>query len=41
MTAVAWHPEKEGVLAFGTDEGKIGTVDVLHSRREFFYCSKS
>ena len=29
---MAWHPEKEGLLAFGTDEGKIGTVDALHSR---------
>ena len=32
MTALAWHPEKEGLLAFGTDEGRIGTVDALHSR---------
>ena len=32
ITAIAWHPEKEGLLAFGTDEGRIGTVDALHSR---------
>lgn len=26
--ALAWHPVKDGLLAFGTSEGRIGLIDV-------------
>jgi gem associated protein 5 len=29
VMALAWHPDKEGVLAFGTDDGRVGTVDAF------------
>ncbi|XP_064484146.1 gem-associated protein 5-like [Ornithodoros turicata] len=28
VMTVAWHPKKEDVIAFGTDDGKVGTVNV-------------
>ncbi|MGH0188315.1 UNVERIFIED_CONTAM: hypothetical protein FKN15_028972 [Acipenser sinensis] len=27
VTALSWHPLKEGHLAFGTDDGKVGIYD--------------
>ncbi|KAM4727035.1 gem-associated protein 5 [Anableps anableps] len=32
VTALAWHPKKEGSLAFGTDDGKVGIYDVFSSK---------
>ena len=29
---LAWHPEKEGLLAYGTDDGRVGIYDVLSSK---------
>jgi len=29
ITALAWHPDKDNLLAFGTDEGRVGTVDAF------------
>ncbi|TNN69118.1 Gem-associated protein 5 [Liparis tanakae] len=29
VTALAWHPRKEGALAFGTDDGKVGIYEVF------------
>jgi WD40 repeat protein len=29
VTALAWHPTCEGILAFGTEEGCVGVVDAL------------
>ena len=27
--SLAWHPHREGLLAFGTDEGRVGWVEAL------------
>ncbi|XP_049896526.1 gem-associated protein 5 isoform X2 [Epinephelus moara] len=32
VTALAWHPQKEGALSFGTDDGKVGIYDVFSNR---------
>ncbi|XP_051955361.1 gem-associated protein 5 [Xyrauchen texanus] len=32
VTALAWHPLKEGSLAFGTDDGKVGIYEVYSNR---------
>uniref|UniRef100_A0A3Q0RWZ4 Gem nuclear organelle associated protein 5 n=1 Tax=Amphilophus citrinellus TaxID=61819 RepID=A0A3Q0RWZ4_AMPCI len=32
VTALAWHPTKEGSLSFGTDDGKVGIYDVFSSK---------
>jgi gem associated protein 5 len=32
ITAMAFHPKKENMLAFATEEGRIGIVDALASR---------
>ncbi|XP_014677624.1 PREDICTED: gem-associated protein 5-like, partial [Priapulus caudatus] len=32
VTAVAWHPSKEGWLAYATEEGRVGIYDVLASK---------
>ncbi|KAM9846720.1 gem-associated protein 5 [Aulostomus maculatus] len=32
VTALAWHPKKEGSLSFGTDDGKVGIYDVFSSK---------
>lgn len=32
ITALVWHPEKENILAFATNEGRLGTVDALSHR---------
>lgn len=29
---LSWHPTKEGCLAFGTDDGKVGIFDTFSSR---------
>ncbi|KAK9955780.1 hypothetical protein ABG768_015633 [Culter alburnus] len=32
VTALAWHPVKEGSLAFGTDDGKVGVYEVYSNK---------
>ncbi|XP_033834692.1 gem-associated protein 5 [Periophthalmus magnuspinnatus] len=32
VTALAWHPQKEGALAFGTDDGKVGIYGVFSNK---------
>ena len=32
VTAVCWHPRQEGLLAFGTAEGRVGVYDVFAVR---------
>ena len=32
ITALAWNPDKESILGFGTDEGRVGTLDAFNSR---------
>lgn len=32
VTALAWHPMKEGSLSFGTDDGKVGIYDVFSNK---------
>ncbi|KAM8900481.1 gem-associated protein 5 isoform 2-T2 [Spinachia spinachia] len=32
VTALAWHPKKEGSLSFGTDDGKVGIFEVFSNR---------
>ncbi|XP_069825049.1 gem-associated protein 5 [Dendropsophus ebraccatus] len=32
VTALSWHPTKEGSLAFGTDDGKVGIYDVFSTK---------
>ncbi|XP_023145960.2 gem-associated protein 5 isoform X2 [Amphiprion ocellaris] len=32
VTALAWHPTKEGSLSFGTDDGKVGIYDVFSNK---------
>ena len=34
---VSWHPKKESHLAFGTDDGKVGILDILSSRCDFLF----
>ncbi|KAK3100512.1 hypothetical protein FSP39_021082 [Pinctada imbricata] len=29
VTALCWHPEKESLLAYGTDDGRVGIYDTL------------
>ena len=33
VMSLAWHPSREGLLAFGTDEGRVGWVEALSSGR--------
>ena len=33
VMSLAWHPSREGLLAFGTDEGRVGWVEALSSSR--------
>uniref|UniRef100_A0A8C6WLR0 Gem (nuclear organelle) associated protein 5 n=1 Tax=Neogobius melanostomus TaxID=47308 RepID=A0A8C6WLR0_9GOBI len=35
VTALAWHPQREGALAFGTDDGKVGIYDVFSSKPRY------
>ncbi|XP_024921222.1 gem-associated protein 5 isoform X2 [Cynoglossus semilaevis] len=32
VTALAWHPKKEGTLAFGTDDGKVGIYEIFSNK---------
>nr|XP_046266368.1 gem-associated protein 5 [Scatophagus argus] len=32
VTALAWHPNKEGALSFGTDDGKVGIYEVFSNK---------
>ena len=32
ITALAWHPDKESTLAFGTDEGRVGIFENFSPR---------
>lgn len=32
MTSLSWHPNTEGRLAFGTDEGRVGIFDTLSTK---------
>ncbi|XP_061606965.1 gem-associated protein 5 isoform X2 [Phyllopteryx taeniolatus] len=32
VTALAWHPKREGTLSFGTDDGKVGIYEVFSSK---------
>ncbi|KAK2828028.1 hypothetical protein Q5P01_019062 [Channa striata] len=32
VTALTWHPDKEGSLCFGTDDGKVGIYDVFSNK---------
>ncbi|XP_069002058.1 gem-associated protein 5 [Embiotoca jacksoni] len=32
VTALAWHPTKEGSLSFGTDDGKVGIYEVFSNK---------
>ena len=36
MTAVAWHPFVEGLLAFGTEEGRVGLYEVFSARHAVY-----
>ena len=39
ISVLAWHPDKDNILAFGTDEGKIGYLDGLSgSSRSVTFC---
>ena len=31
--SLCWHPSREGLLALGTDEGRVGWVEALGSSR--------
>ncbi|XP_078691159.1 gem-associated protein 5-like [Branchiostoma floridae x Branchiostoma belcheri] len=33
VTALSWHPTKEGILGFGSDDGSVGLYDVLHTKQ--------
>ncbi|CAL1544240.1 unnamed protein product, partial [Lymnaea stagnalis] len=33
ITSAAWHPEKEGLLAYGTDDGRVGVYNTLASSK--------
>ena len=39
VTALSWHPDKENLLAFGTDEGRVGIVDAFSSRIVPSFCN--
>ncbi|XP_015123769.1 gem-associated protein 5 [Diachasma alloeum] len=30
VTAIAWHPDKENLLAYGTSEGRVGVYDIFN-----------
>ncbi|XP_076070667.1 gem-associated protein 5-like isoform X2 [Mytilus galloprovincialis] len=32
VTALCWHPKKEGLLAYGTDDGRVGVYDTLANK---------
>ena len=37
ILAMAWHPLKDNLLAFATDEGRIGLVDALSARPQVHF----
>ena len=38
VTTLAWHPDKDSIIAFGTDEGRVGIVDAFSSRGVPTFC---
>lgn len=34
IAVLAWHPEKENLLGFGTDEGRVGVIDLQAQRKD-------
>ena len=38
VTSLAWHPDKDNIIAFGTDEGRVGIVDAFSSRAIPTFC---
>lgn len=40
VTALAWHPDRENLLAVGTSEGRIGMLDVSKARNSPMLFSK-
>jgi gem associated protein 5 len=39
VTAVSFHPQRDGVLAFGTAEGRVGVYDVLSGKHAAYAIS--
>lgn len=39
VTSLQWHPIKEGILGFGTDDGRIGIYDTNSSKHKLFSSS--
>ena len=37
IMSLAWHPQREGLLGFGTDEGRVGWVDVFSQKMYVTY----
>ena len=37
---LSWHPQKEGWLGFGTEDGRVGVLDVSLSGNEIVSGSK-
>ena len=38
ITTLAWHPDKDNILAFGTDEGRVGLLDAFSNRSIPTFC---
>jgi len=34
---LSWHPVKENLIVYGTDDGRVGVYDILSSRFDFKY----
>ena len=39
VMCLAWHPDREGVIGFGTDEGRVGWIDVLSQKSQMTFSS--
>lgn len=39
VTNISWHPDKEGLIAFGTDEGRVGIIDTLNNKPPMIFKS--
>ncbi|KAG7201057.1 hypothetical protein KM043_017605 [Ampulex compressa] len=37
ITAIAWHPDKENLLAYSTDEGRVGVFDTYGKKPPILY----
>ncbi|XP_014224156.1 gem-associated protein 5 [Trichogramma pretiosum] len=37
VRSLAWHPEKENILAFATNEGRVGTFDIYSKKPPTLY----